>query len=83
MVDGDVQGVGFRSARCRRATELGLSGWVSNIPDGRVEVQAEGTSFELNELRLWCERDPSAANVRMVRLSQMPITGDDWFEIRP
>ena len=83
LVEGSVQGVGFRSACCRRATELGLYGWVRNLSDGRVEVQAEGTSLELNELRLWCERGPSTAKVRLVRLSHLPITGDDWFEIRP
>jgi acylphosphatase len=83
MVDGDVQGVGFRSSCCRRATELGLSGWVRNLSNGRVEVQAEGNPMTLNELRLWCERGPSAANVRTVRLSHLPITGDDWFEVRP
>ena len=81
-MEGEVQGVGFRSACCRRATELGLCGWVRNLPDGRVEVQAEGASLPLNELRMWCERGPTSANVRMVRLSQLPITGDDWFEIK-
>lgn len=83
MVEGDVQGVGFRSTCCRRATELGLSGWVRNLHDGRVEVQIEGPSLQLNELRLWCERGPSSATVRKVRLSHLPVTGDDWFEIKP
>ena len=82
IVEGTVQGVGFRNACCRRATELGLCGWVRNLPDGRVEVQAEGGSLSLNELRMWCERGPSSAHVRMVRLSQLPITGEDWFEIK-
>ena len=82
MVEGDVQGVGFRSACCRRATELSLCGWVRNLNDGRVEVQAEGSSYKLNELRLWCERGTCTAQVRMVRLSQLPVTGDDWFEIK-
>ena len=82
MVEGEVQGVGFRSACYRRATELGLCGWVRNLPDGRVEVQAEGSNLPLNELRMWCERGPTSANVRMVRLTQLPITGEDWFEIK-
>ena len=82
MVEGDVQGVGFRNACCRRAAELGLSGWVRNLSDGRVEIQAEGASYQLNELRLWSERGPTSANVRLVRLSQLPVTGDDWFEIK-
>tara|TARA_B000000565_G_scaffold236785_1_gene198618 strand:+ start:6514 stop:6708 length:195 start_codon:yes stop_codon:yes gene_type:complete len=62
--------------------ELGLSGWVRNLADGRVEVQAEGESLPLNEMRLWCEQGSSDARVRLVRPSQIPITGDDWFEIR-
>ena len=43
LVEGKVQGVGFRQGCCRRAMDLDLSGWVRNLPDGRVEVQAEGT----------------------------------------
>jgi len=82
MVEGDVQGVGFRNSCCRRATDLSLSGWVRNLSDGRVEVQAEGEPMALNELRLWCERGPSAANVRLVRLSHLPVTGEDWFEVK-
>ena len=82
LVEGHVQGVGFRQACRRRAMELGLSGWVRNLADGRVEVQVEGDSLPLNEMRLWCEQGPSGAQVRLVRPSQIPITGDDWFEIR-
>ena len=82
LVEGHVQGVGFRQACRRRAMELGLSGWVRNLADGRVEVQVEGESLQLNEMRLWCEQGPSHARVRLVRPSHIPITGDDWFEIR-
>ena len=82
MVSGDVQGVGFRNACLRRATELSLCGWVKNLSDGRVEVQAEGGSFALSELRMWCERGPAGSQVHMVRVSQLPTTGDDWFEIK-
>ena len=82
MVIGDVQGVGFRNACLQRATELGLCGWVKNLSDGKVEVQAEGSSFALNELRMWCERGPVGSKVHMVRLSQLPTTGEDWFEIK-
>lgn len=82
LIEGEVQGVGFRQACCQRAAELGVCGWVRNLLDGRVEVQAEGTSLQLNELRLWCERGPTTARVRMVRLTHIPLTGDDWFEIK-
>ena len=82
LVDGTVQGVGFRQACRRRVMELGLSGWVRNLDDGRVEVEAEGEQLPLNELRLWCEQGPSEARVRLVRPCKIPITGADWFEIR-
>lgn len=82
MVEGDVQGVGFRSSCSRRATDLGLSGWVRNLSNGRVEVQAEGDPLALNELRLWCERGPAGAHVRLVRFSHLPVTGDDWFDVK-
>lgn len=42
-VHGSVQGVGFRWWTRSRALELGLAGWAKNLPDGRVEVVAEGT----------------------------------------
>lgn len=82
LVEGKVQGVGFRQGCCRRAMDLNLSGWVRNLPDGVVEVQAEGSPLALSELRLWCERGPTGARVSLVRPSQLPITGADWFEIR-
>ena len=82
LIEGSVQGVGFRNSCRRRALDLELCGWVRNLKDGRVEVQAEGGEMALNEFRLWCERGPSTANVKRVLLSKMPVTGNDWFDIR-
>ena len=55
IVSGHVQGVGFRYFVRTVAIDLGLSGWVRNLPDGRVEVEAEGDEDSLHELeqRLW------------------------------
>jgi acylphosphatase len=83
VVRGQVQGVGYRAACERRATELGLSGWVCNCSDGSVEVQAEGDPQQLIELRVWCESGPQGARVASVQASRVPCTGADWFEIRP
>ena len=47
LVNGKVQGVGFRYFVCRQARGLNLSGWVRNRPDGKVEVLAEGEQSEL------------------------------------
>lgn len=46
--DGDVQGVGFRYAACRVAESYEVTGYVRNLPDGRVECLAEGTPEEID-----------------------------------
>jgi acylphosphatase len=81
MVFGDVQGVGYRLATQRLASELGLSGWVRNREDGSVELEAEGSQRALHDLRLWCEKGPPMARVRQVISSDVAPTGSDWFEI--
>ena len=82
IVEGRVQGVGYRAACCRHAKTLGLGGWVRNLPDGRVEVQAEGEPQALQSLRSWCENGPPAAGVNHVASLPIGPTGEDWFEIR-
>lgn len=79
---GRVQGVGYRAACRTKANDLGLGGWVRNLSNGTVELQAEGPAQTLAELRLWCERGPSGAQVSEVNVTQMGITGQDWFEVR-
>jgi acylphosphatase len=81
-VRGRVQGVGYRAACHRQATELGLGGWVRNRSDGSVEVEAEGPPRRLAELRVWCEQGPPSSLVSSVSTSQMGVEGSDWFEIR-
>ena len=62
--------------------DLGLSGWVRNLPDGTVEVEAEGRLHDLTALQMWCERGPQPARVTSVSATRMAPAGDDWFEIR-
>lgn len=81
-VRGRVQGVGYRLGCRRRAIELGVSGWVRNLADGSVEVEAEGQPQCLAELMLWCEKGPQRAHVTGVGTTRIAATGDDWFEIR-
>ena len=82
IIHGRVQGVGFRGTCSRRALDLGLKGWVRNCRDGSVEVQVEGLPHAIAELRAWCEQGPPGARVKQVLPIQLPVTGDDWFEIR-
>jgi acylphosphatase len=67
-VSGDVQGVFFRDSTRQKAHQLGLSGWVKNLPDGRVEALFEGPSQEVREMVRWCEQGPPHAAVENVEV---------------
>jgi acylphosphatase len=66
FVSGTVQGVGFRYFTKRAADWLGLTGYVRNLDDGRVEIYAVGSRVQLGELRREMERGPLSANVANV-----------------
>ncbi len=66
VVEGGVQGVGFRYFVRQRARALGLGGRVRNLPDGSVEVVAQGTPRTLAELEAALWRGPSLARVSHV-----------------
>jgi acylphosphatase len=63
LIQGRVQGVGFRWFVNREAGELGLRGWVRNTEEGEVEVVASGTDTDLAELRASLRRGPRGARV--------------------
>ena len=82
IIRGKVQGVGYREACSRCAHDLGLGGWVRNLPDGTVEVEAEGRPHNLTALVMWCERGPQQARVISLNATRIAPAGADWFEIR-
>lgn len=61
-----MQGVGFRWATHRRAQDLALSGWVRNLPDGSVEVLAQGDDPAIDDLLRWLQHGPPGAVVTSV-----------------
>jgi acylphosphatase len=65
-ISGRVQGVGFRWFVREEARRLGLSGWVTNLPSGDVEVKAGGAGSSLERLRRALEVGPTGAEVREV-----------------
>ncbi|MEJ1096866.1 MULTISPECIES: acylphosphatase [unclassified Pseudoxanthomonas] len=68
LISGKVQGVFFRASARERALDLGLSGRATNLPDGRVEVIAEGDASALDALETWLKHGPPRARVdRMER----------------
>ena len=84
VVSGRVQGVFFRQSTADTARRLGLRGWVRNLPDGRVEAEAEGDRAALEALVEWCRRGPPAARVDALEAGWgEPRGGLDPFAIRP
>ena len=66
LVRGRVQGVGYRNFVHKRAANLGLSGWVRNLPDGSVEVLAGGERMALEQLVKELHKGPMFAKVAEV-----------------
>jgi len=71
IVKGRVQGVFFRATTRKKATELGLHGCVSNLPDGSVEVLAYGEPEPLQALQKWLWQGPPAAQVNEVQCTEL------------
>ena len=84
LVSGQVQGVGFRYFVVREATALGLRGWTRNLPDGQVEVVAEGDPAGLDGLRSALQTGPRHARVAGVEETQISDEpgGFKSFEIK-
>jgi acylphosphatase len=72
VVSGHVQGVGFRRFVQRKARDLGLAGHAANLPDGRVEVLADGEEAAMGHLEKWLQRGPPLARVTSVQVEQVP-----------
>jgi acylphosphatase len=83
IVRGRVQGVGFRASTGEVARELGLAGWVRNLPDGAVEVEAEGEEPALRELERFLRQGPRMARVQSADFFwEATPEGSGSFEIR-
>lgn len=82
VVRGRVQGVFFR-ASCRDAAHaLGVSGWVSNEPDGTVQAVFEGDEGAVEGMVAWCHSGPPQAQVQGVEVVDEEPTGERGFVTR-
>lgn len=81
-VAGRVQGVWFRESCRDRALDAGVSGWVRNLDDGRVEVVLEGPAAAVDEVVAWCRQGPPRAHVdRVDGVDEEPV-GEQGFRVR-
>jgi acylphosphatase len=84
VISGHVQGVMFRQSAQDVAEQLGVSGWIRNLADQRVELVIEGPPEDVGEMVDWCRHGPPAARVQDVELTaELPRGEAGPFEIRP
>ncbi len=82
-ISGRVQGVGFRYFVKRKADFYGIAGWVKNLPDGRVEVFAQGDPLVLDEFEKELWKGPSLSRVDDIEIYEVEPTLNTYsFEIK-
>ncbi|MEW6601558.1 MAG: acylphosphatase [Nitrospirota bacterium] len=83
IIHGYVQGVYYRASTQEIAMNLGLKGWVRNLPDGNVEAVFEGPLDKLQRVIEWCEEGPPGARVTKIDRKWDDFSGEfSGFEVR-
>ena len=81
-ISGRVQEVWFRQSTAEAARAAGVSGWVRNLPDGRVEAVFEGEAAAVDQLVAWSGRGPRGAHVEAVEAADEEPCDEAGFEVR-
>ena len=83
VIHGRVQGIGFRFFTRTAAGREGVYGWVRNVPDGRVEIEAEGEAEALERFEHHIRHGPPGARVERVDVTEADATHRNLgFDIR-
>jgi len=83
IIQGQVQGVFFRNTAKKIAEEMGMTGWVRNLPDGRLEAVVEGEKDKLEKMAKWAKKGPILARVEKIELEWGEYKGEfKNFEIK-
>lgn len=80
-ISGRVQGVGFRWSAVNKAKDLGIKGFVRNLSDGNVYIEAEGYREQLNTFVEWCKKGPGYGFVEAVKADPFPPENYSDFHI--
>lgn len=81
-ITGRVQGVSFRYSARTIARYLGVKGFVRNMHDGSVYIEAEAEENVLGNFVIWCRKGPDFAQVEKVETDEMPVNNDKMFNVR-
>jgi acylphosphatase len=82
LIEGRVQGVGYRWWAVEAARRLGLDGWVRNRADGSVEILAIGEASAIEQFSTACGEGPAGASVRAVEVEPAEDDGSTGFQQR-
>jgi len=82
IISGKVQGVFYRQSTKEKATALGITGEVKNMPDDTVHITATGSTEQINELVNWCKQGPPKARVTDVTVINLSLQLFDKFNIK-
>lgn len=80
-ISGVVQGVGFRYSLYTKAKLYGLTGWVKNLEDGRVEAVFEGEKDEIEKILNFCKNGPFLAKIKNIEVKQEKYKSENKFRI--
>ncbi|MBN1181238.1 MAG: acylphosphatase [Bacteroidales bacterium] len=81
-ISGMVQGVGFRYATVQAARKYGIKGFVKNLFNGNVYIEAESNKKNLEEFSHWCSNGPSHAHVDEIKITEDKPKNFTVFEVR-
>jgi len=66
LIEGRLHGKNFRYQTQQQATKLGLGGFVRNLSDGRIEIEAQGDQDKVEQLLAWCQQEPHGSNIKNI-----------------
>lgn len=81
-VSGKVQNVGFRFYTKKTAQNYDINGYVKNLPDGSVYIEAEAEDYIIDQFVEWCRKGPSWARVEKIHIQENDIMNYQDFRIR-
>ena len=66
LIEGRLQGMNFRYHTQQQGQKLGLSGFVRNLSDGRIEIDAQGDDESIEQMLAWCQEGPQSAQLKSI-----------------